>query len=58
MFNQPSCDASGLTQNTSRMESICESINPEFGMHYGSLSTSSESDLESDIEYTRYTVNE
>ena len=59
MYNQFSCDASGLAQNTSRMEAVCESINSEFGMHYGSLSSSSDSGQESDVEYTRYTtVNE
>lgn len=57
MYNKSSYDASGLAQNTSKMEAIFQSINSEFGMHYGSLSSSSESELESDVEYTRYIVN-
>lgn len=44
MYNQFSCDASGLAHNTSRMEAVCQSINSEFGMHYGSLSLSSDSE--------------
>ena len=55
MYNQSSYDTSGLAQNTSRMEAVCQSINSEFGMHHGSLSSSSESEMESDVEYTRYT---
>ena len=55
MYNQSSYDASGLAQNTSRMEAVCQSINSEFRMHHGSLSSSSESEMESDVEYTRYT---
>ena len=48
MDNLSSYDTSGLALNTSRMGTVCQSINSEFGMYDGSLSSTSESDLESE----------